>query len=828
MTGPAALIGTDGRPAPLWLDEWECAGLAAGAVHHPKELDGVLCDWFRATVPGTVASALRALGRTWELPTLDGRDWWFRCGVPGAPGGWLLELGGIATIADVWVNGEPLLHSENMHRSRRVRVELPEERNEIVVRCAAIAPLLAMRRPRPRWKAALLEHQSLRWMRTSLLGRIPGWATVPTAVGMWRPVRLVPTGDPEPLDVVLHARLDGEDGVVRVSCRLAGPCHLERARARVGVSEADFEVRSGSEGLELVAELRVPGVERWWPHTHGPQPLYEVSAELDGVAHRLGAVGFRTVTVDRDGTGFTVVVNGEPIFCRGAVWLPIDPVAVRNSDADLDHRLGLARQAHMNMLRVPGTAVYEDARFFERCDALGILVWHDCMFAFSDPPDDAAFISEVVPEVTEALSVMSGHPCIAVVCGNQEVQGIAAMNGLAPEHTDVPLFDEIIPSIVDQVLPGVPYVSSNPMGGGFDFRMDSGVSQYFGVGGYFRPLEDARLAGVRFAAECLATATPPEPATVDQLCGGAYRAGHHPDWKHGVHHDAGRSWDMEDVRDFYVQTLFGVDPLTERRRSPTRALELGRAANARVMAAVMTEWRRPASSCDGGLVLAFGDLRAGAGWGVVDVLGRPKASWYALRRVFQPVALLAVDEGLNGLALHVVNDMPEPVLGRLDVSLIVGGDIVVEEGSAAVQVGPRGSQSFDAESLLGGFRDVGYAYQFSAPAHDATVATLYDERGTMVSQVVHVTGGVALPVERDVGLSAVAHQVSDDRWQLEVRSDRLAQWVTVRVPGFEVEDSWFDLPPATPRTLWLRSVGADHPKGVVGAFNSVRDARIQI
>jgi beta-mannosidase len=811
----------------LVLDEWQCAGLPAGAVHHPKELDGALCAWFPAPVPGTVASALRSLGRTDEVRALDEWDWWFRCRIPGRCGRWTLELDGIATLADVWLNGEWVLHSENMHRARRALVELLEDTNELVVRCAALAPVLAMQRARPRWKSALVEHQGLRWIRASLLGRLRGWAAVPPAVGMWRPVRLVPAGCPAPVGVVLHAAVDGHDGLVRASLRAPGLQDASAARLRVGPVETHFGVRIGEEGAELSGELRVPQVDRWWPHTHGPQPLYDVWADLDGVSYRLGAVGFRTVTVDREGDRFSIAVNDQPIFCRGAVWLPPDPVALRCPDAVLDHRLSLVRTANMNMLRVPGTAVYEDRRFLERCDALGILVWHDCMFAFCDPPDDPAFTEEVVEEVTEALRAMSGHPSIALLCGNQEVQEIAAMSGLAPETTALPLFDEVLPGLAARVLPGVPYVSSNPVGGGLPFRMSRGVSQYFGVGGYFRPVEDVRLAGVQFAAECLAYSTPPEPETVEEACGGAHRAGHDPEWKRGVHHDAGCSWDMEDVRDFYVQTVFGVDPLTERRRSPERALELGRAANAHLMAAVMSEWRRPGSGCGGGLVLAFGDLRAGAGWGVVDALGRPKAPWYVLRRLFQPVALIVVDEGLNGIALHVVNDTAEPVLGRLDLSL-VSGDAVVDEGSTHVRVPPRGSASFDAESVLGGFRDVGYAYRFSAPSHDALVATLRAGDGPTLSQAVHFTSGTEVPLERDVGLSAVAQRVADDRWDLELRAERLAQWVTVRAPGFEVEDSWFHLAPSTSRTVGLRSMGCARPRGFVSALNARTRAPIRL
>lgn len=814
----------------LVLDAWHCAGMPAGAAQHPKELDGTPCEWFPAAVPGTVASALRALGRTSEVHDLDERDWWYRCHVPGRRGAWILELDGVATLADVWVNGERVAHGENMHRSLRVPIRLPEAANEVVVRCAALTPVATARRGRPRWKQPLVEHQGMRWVRTSLLGRIKGWATVPPAVGLWRPARLVSAGSAVPRQVVLQATVDGSDGIVRASFRLPGalPGGGAGGRLRVGTAQADLGVDLAGDGVALCGQVRLPDVERWWPHTHGAQPLYEVWADIGGGSHRLGAVGFRTVTVDRQHDGFSIAVNGQPIFCRGAVWFPIDPVAVRNDTAELDHRLGLVRDAHMNMLRVPGTGVYEDQRFLDRCDALGILVWHDCMFAFFDPPDDAAFTEEVGAEVTEALSAMAGHPCLAVLCGNQEVQEIAAMRGVPPDGRSTPLFDVVIPRIARRLLPDVPYVASNPIGGTLPFRMNGGVSQYFGVGGYFRPLEDARLAGVRFAAECLAYATPPEPATVEEVCGGALGAGHDPEWKRGVHHDAGRSWDMEDVRDYYVQLLFGVDPLTERRTSAERALELGRAANAQLMASVMSEWRRPGSGCGGGLVLAFGDLRAGAGWGLVDVLGRPKAPWHAVRRVFQPVALLAVGEGLNGLGLHVVNDTTEPVTGQLEVCL-VAGDVVTDEGSVDVDVAPRGTASFDAELILGGFRDVGYSYRFSAPSHDAVVATLSRHDGTVASRVVHIPAGVLLPLEHDVGLSAVARQVGDTEWSLEVASTHLAQWVTVRAAGFEVEDSWFHLPPAMPRTLWLRSGnGAGRPRGVVAALNARSRTAIRV
>ncbi|HTX62017.1 MAG TPA: hypothetical protein VMD28_00155, partial [Acidimicrobiales bacterium] len=633
--------------------------------------------------------------------------------------------------------------------------------------------------------------------------------------------------DGVPVDVRLKTVVrDDGSGDVEAELSLPGVARVGHAALAVAGETASLHMAPIGDGVRLSGRVRVQGVDRWWPHTHGPQPRYEVSVDIDEKTHLLGSVGFRSLDVDRRDGDFSVIVNGEPVFCRGACWMPVDPVALAAPAEDVDRYLDLMRRANVNMLRVPGTSVYEDRRFFERCDELGIMVWHDCMFAFCDPPADEEFDRDVVAEVDEALRVMSGHPCVTVVCGNQEVEEIAAMNGLGPKTTPLPLFSETLADLVARRLPGVCYVPSNPTGGDLPFRMNAGVSQYFGVGGYLRPPEDARRSDVRFAAECLCFATPPEPETVDEACGGATRAGHDPDWKRGVHHDAGRSWDMEDVRDFYLRALFGRDPLIERYEDAERALELGRATNARLMEMVMSEWRRPGSRCGGGLVLAQKDLRPGAGWGLMDALGRPKAPWYVLRRVWRPVALLVVDEGLNGLVVHVVNDTASSFDGRLSVGLVTGGEHEVERAQTEIGVGPRSAVSVEAERLLGGFRDVAYAYRFAPPSYDAVVVTLEGGSG-VVAREVFLPQGQNRSVEMTIGLRAVTRPTDDARvWTLEISTSRLAQWVTVRVPGFDAEDSWFHMAPREVRTLWLRSRGLEVPRGTVAALNCRRSAPV--
>jgi beta-mannosidase len=806
---------------------WECTSTLPDEMDGPDGLGAPGRTWWRATVPGTAAGALAKAGRADVIDRdYDGEDWWFRSrfsGPDGDPGPWRLVFEGVATIADVFLNGEHVAHHENMFRAFSTTVRPAQGTNVLVVRCRSLTPVLAARRPRPRWKTPLVNHQNLRWIRTSLLGRVPGLAESPEPVGIWRPARLEKVSPTQLENSILTSRCDGHSGIVEAKLEFGAAAPASVCLEVDGRRSALAVERRGDVYFAL-GSVRLDHVERWWPCSHGDQPLYAVSAEIEGRAVPLGQVGFRKVELDRSEGGFTVRVNGERVFCRGAVWMPSDPIGFVEDEESLERTLGLLRGANANMLRVSGITTYASRRLLERCDQFGILVWHDAMFAFVDPPDDADWVNDAAAEVAEACQRLSGHPSVAVFCGNQEVEEVAAMQGLPEERRRTPFFEELLPSLVEEHLPDVPYVSSNPTGGSLPFRMDEGVSQYFGVGGYMRPLGDVRRAGVRFAAECLVLATPPDRRTVDEACGGATRAGHDPVWKRAVHHDAGRSWDMDDVRDFYVRQLFEVDPLQGRYIDPERMLDLGRATNAELATQVFTEWRRAGSSCAGGLVMAFGDLAPGAGWGLVDAFARPKSTWFALRRAWAPLALLITDEGLNGLRVHVVNDGLDARSMRLVLDLYANGEHRVSHAERTVNVPGRGAISVDAEDLLGGFHDVSYAFRFGPPAHDLVNARLVSEEGTPLADAVHLIGGQARPLEPDVGLSATVQEGHlPQEWEVTIRTRRLAQWVSVELDQGRPDDNWFHLAPTSSCTVTVRE-SEQRPSGVVRALNSLRTA----
>ena len=75
----------------------------------------------------------------------------------------------------------------------------------------------------------------------------------------------------------------------------------------------------------------------------------------------------------------------------------------------------------MNMLRVWGGGIYEDDRFYDLCDELGILVWQDFMFACSMYPGDEPFVENVRGGGrSRHVRRLRNHPSLALWSGNNE------------------------------------------------------------------------------------------------------------------------------------------------------------------------------------------------------------------------------------------------------------------------------------------------------------------------------------------------------------------------------------------------------------------------
>ena len=229
----------------------------------------------------------------------------FRAALSAAEDG-VLEVEGIATVWDLLVDGEVVLSGTSQFERHEVEIAAGEHEVRVVVH--PLTPLLdeAPRKPRQRWRTMLVDDARLRWVRTQVLGRAPGFSPGPPVVGPHLPVTFGPRRP------VVRAWLEGTTGVV----------------------EVDGE------------RTEIPDVELWWPHTHGTPRLHDVERDGEVVAR----VGFRTIE-NRSPDSLELWVNGVRVFARGAVWTPGDLGA-------LDEAVALG----LNLVRVPGIAAYESDR----------------------------------------------------------------------------------------------------------------------------------------------------------------------------------------------------------------------------------------------------------------------------------------------------------------------------------------------------------------------------------------------------------------------------------------------------------------------------------
>ncbi|MFL7791214.1 MAG: glycoside hydrolase family 2 protein, partial [Anaerolineae bacterium] len=454
-------------------------------------------DWLPAHIPGSVQTDLLALNRIPDPFVADNelhvqwvaeRDWEYRLAFQTdaemlAEEHVFLVCSGLDTLADVALNGQALGHTENAFRQYRwdVKALLAEGENELLISFPSPMATIRLR----------LEEQPLLNPRHSLPGgpylrKAPcqfGWDWGPKLppIGIWKDVRLEECSTARLDDV--HLRQQHADGQVVVSARASVERWIDAYLcAELCITGPDGQMQKASVKLagdetDGTATIDVTNPQLWWPNGLGSQPLYQVEVNLlrDSLLldQRTFKIGLRTMELrqepDEFGTSFTFVVNGVPIFAKGANWIPADSFPTRISDTHLEHLIRSAVEAHMNMLRVWGGGFYEEERFYDLCDRYGLLVWQDFCFSCSIYPDDEAFVENVRVEAVENVRRLRHRTSLALWCGNNEME--SGWAGWGWDHVAESerfrkgydrMFHHLLPEICAAENPDTPYWPSSP------------------------------------------------------------------------------------------------------------------------------------------------------------------------------------------------------------------------------------------------------------------------------------------------------------------------------------------------------------------------------
>jgi len=373
---------------------------------------------------------------------------------------------GLDTLATVMINGRKVATTDNMFVTHRINARryLKPGRNELLIKFASTGKALARTRP---------EHKPKEY--NDAVGRCSvfrkeqcqfGWDWGPRLVtsGIWRDIRLEGWSANRLESVRItqtHHRPAKSNPATSVTLRLAPELTRSRKSVTYGVTlSLNDEVVAEKEGRAGDLEITIDNPALWWPNGHGEQPLYDLTVQArDAKGRDLGTwsqrIGLRTIELDRSadkwGESFQFVVNGRPIFAKGANWIPAHSFVAGLTRDDYERDLVSAVRANMNMMRVWGGGIYESEEFYDLCDELGLLVWQDFMFACTLYPGDRGFLASVRREAEDNIKRLRHRASLALWCGNNEIETLnwddLETNLKLHRHYET-LFHRLLPEVV--------------------------------------------------------------------------------------------------------------------------------------------------------------------------------------------------------------------------------------------------------------------------------------------------------------------------------------------------------------------------------------------
>lgn len=663
----------------------------------PAELSGITVP---AQVPGCVHVDLLTAGLIPDPYHQDNEallawiglvDWTYRTAFAWTDDGAHrhdLVFDGVDTVATIVLNGRVIGEVANQHRSYRLDVGalLREGDNDLEVRFRAPVPYAnaeSMRlgaRPRP----YPLPYEAI---RKSACNFGWDWGIATYTSGLWRGVRLESWSAARLAETRIAALPDGAGGRVTVDAI------IERA------ADADLEVTVAAAGAVATASvdgdrvrivLELSDVERWWPVGYGAQPLTDVEVTLHGAAQDLDRarrrVGFRTVrwdtTPDRDGTPFALVVNDVPVFVKGANWIPDDALPVRVDRARYERRLRQAVQANLNLIRVWGGGIYESDDFYDLCDELGLLTWQDFLFACAAYPEEEPLRSEVAAEAHENIVRLGGHASLVLLTGNNEnlwgFEDWGWKRRLDGRTWGAYYYYELLPGLVTELAPHVPYAPGSPFSPGGEHPNDERHgSMHLWEQWNRRDWLTYREHTPRFVAE-FGWQGPPTWSTLVAALDDDPLTPESPGMI--VHQKA-----MEGN----VKLTDGLLPhyrVPDDMPSWHWAMQLNQ-ANA--VSAALDHFRSHAPHTMGAIVWQLNDCWPVTSWAAIDGEERPKPLFYALRNAFAP-RVVSIQPRQDALAVIVTNDTAEGWSGDLRIARRDYAGEVLSESMVAVEIPPRG------------------------------------------------------------------------------------------------------------------------------------------
>lgn len=672
-------------------------------------------NWQKALIPGTIHTDLMATGRISDpflgcnnlnLSWIDEADWEYMLNVKLDESQLKnkhldLIFEGLDTYADVYVNNKIALRADNMFRKWIVNCESLLKVGKNSIRIVFNSALNEVKR-KSKEIPYLLPGGEWAWVRKSPYHFGWDWGPRFITCGIWKPVYLRTWSDFRITDIQIN-----QDKVSTKRADLTAIVSIESASHQ----EVDIYVNNGDNGLVRTKQQLEVGInpikipfkinnpKLWWSNGAGKPYLYSFDFNIEGKTQsqkRSVSYGIRTLDLvqekDSIGKSFFFKLNGTPIFMKGANIIPRHSFLPSTSNEKMKELLTDAANSGINMLRIWGGGTYEEDHFYSLCDSLGILIWQDFMFAGSMYPGDSSFLANVKEEVNQQVIRLRNHPCIALWCGNNEVDEAwnnwgwqKQYNMSKSDSTKIwsdyaKLFHQLIPEVLVKNDPLRPYWASSPKNGwGRAKSMTEGDSHYWGVWWGLEPFSTYKRKIPRFMSEYGFQGYPDartvqqfsndgksSPDSAELLCHQKHSVGYQTIDKH-IQREGLRASSLE--QEIYLSQI--VQCIGYR-----TAIESHRLAK---------------PHCMGTLYWQLNDCWPVVSWSSIDFNNRWKAVHYTIRDAYKQI-LLATKIDKNGIVVNAVSDYLTPVKGTLKTKIFDIQGSVIKEWRQKITIKPNSSE----------------------------------------------------------------------------------------------------------------------------------------
>jgi beta-mannosidase len=676
-------------------------------------------EWRPATVPGDVHLDLLAnklipepfyRDNEAKLQWIQDADWEYRTTITATPAMLSNEhvdlvFDGLDTYAEVSINGHLILTADNMFRGWRADAKawLKPGANELLVFFPSPIKVSERVALTDKWHRQT-PAQDKSYVRKAAYEY--GWDWGPTFVtsGIWRSAHLETWDGARIDDLYIRqreissalARIDAEVDIVAAKSGKATVAVTFEGGGKSHDTKAQVTLVPGVNHVVLPVEIANPAL--WYPAGYGAQSMYSWTAKVSAEGHEADTAttrtGLRSIVLRRDkdqwGRSFEFVVNGIPVFGKGADVIPFDSFPSRVTTAQYRRILESARDANMNMIRHWGGGYYETDEFYQICDELGIMVWQDFMFGNDWQPGTYAFREQVAREAEYQVTRLRNHPSIVLWCGNNETEealqwernskisnALDAKGQVRIWQDYLLLFSSVIPRVVERLNPETPYWPSSPSG---DYEDDLAPDQTTGdmhdwsVWHGRVPFSEYEKHHPRFMTE-YGFQSFPEMKTVEAFTEPEDRtsiftpvmlAHQKNNEGNSIIHDYLLK-DYSEPKDFasflYVSQVLQAE-----------GIKIG---------AEHLRLERPRSM--GSIYWQLNDCWPVASWSSIDYYGRWKALQYYARRFYAPVLVSPhVEDG--AVAVYIVSDKTSAETAQLRTRLMKFDGTVVSEKQQSISV----------------------------------------------------------------------------------------------------------------------------------------------